>query len=72
MIDGSHRLSALSAWVNNDYGDGEISKQFYDGVIPDEQLKLAEETRKLINKKVGLYEDFKLAFHILIKFHQKL
>jgi len=61
VIDGSHRLSALSAWVNNDYGDGEISKQFYDGVIPDEQLKIAEETRKLINKKVGLYEDFRLA-----------
>ena len=61
VIDGSHRLSALSAWVNNDYGDGEISKQFYDGVIPDERLKLAEETRKLINKKVGLYEDFRLS-----------
>ena len=61
MIDGSHRLSALSAWVNNDYGDGEISKQFYDGVIPDEQLKIAGETRKLINKKVGLYEDFRRA-----------
>ena len=61
MIDGSHRLSALSAWVNNDYGDGQISKLFYDGVIPDEQLKIAEETRKLINKNVGAYEDFRLA-----------
>lgn len=61
VIDGSHRLSALSAWVNNDYGDGQISKLFYDGVIPDEQLKIAEETRKLINKKVGGYEDFRLA-----------
>jgi hypothetical protein len=37
VIDGSHRLSALYAWVNNDYGDGGISKLFYDGVIPDEQ-----------------------------------
>jgi len=61
VIDGSHRLSALSAWVNNDYGDGQISKLFYDGVIPDEQLKIAEETRKLINKNVGAYEDFRLA-----------
>ena len=61
VIDGSHRLSALSAWVNNDYGDGQISKLFYDGVIPDEQLKIAEETRKLINKKVGSYEDCRLA-----------
>src|SRR5208282_3160197 len=23
IIDGSHRVSALMAWVNNDYGDGE-------------------------------------------------
>ncbi len=50
VIDGSHRLSSLSAWVNNDYGDGKISNLFYDGVIPDEQLKISEETRKIINK----------------------
>jgi Protein of unknown function DUF262 len=61
VIDGSHRLSALSAWVNDDYGDGQISKLFYDGVIPDEQLEIAAETRKLINKKVGSYNDFRLA-----------
>jgi hypothetical protein len=29
VIDGSHRLSALAAWINDDYGDGDISKQFY-------------------------------------------
>src|SRR5260370_40967135 len=23
VIDGSHRLSALAAWINNDYGDGD-------------------------------------------------
>lgn len=61
VIDGSHRLSALSAWVNNDYGDGEISKLFYDGRIPDEQIEIAEETRKLVNKVVGSYKDFRLA-----------
>ncbi|AKG21569.1 GmrSD restriction endonuclease domain-containing protein [Calothrix sp. 336/3] len=61
VIDGSHRLSALSAWVNDDYGDGKISKFFYDGTIPDEQLEIAQETRKLINKIIGSYEDFRLA-----------
>jgi Protein of unknown function DUF262/HNH endonuclease len=61
VIDGSHRLSALSAWVNDDYGDGKISKLFYDGVIPDEQLAIAQETRKLVNKTIGTYEDFRLA-----------
>ncbi|BAT53342.1 hypothetical protein NOS3756_23020 [Nostoc sp. NIES-3756] len=61
VIDGSHRLSSLSAWVNDDYGDGTISKFFYDGVIPDEQLKIADETRKLVNKTIGSYQDFRLA-----------
>lgn len=61
VIDGSHRLSALSAWVNDDYGDGRISKLFYDNVIPDEQIRVAEETRKLVNKTIGSYEDYRLA-----------
>lgn len=61
VIDGSHRLSALFAWVNDDYGDGEISKSFYDGIIPDEQLEIAKKTRKLVNKTVGSYNDFKSA-----------
>jgi hypothetical protein len=61
VIDGSHRLSALYAWVNNDYGDGRISKLFYDGIIPDEQENIAQETRKLVNKTVSSYEDLKLA-----------
>lgn len=60
-IDGSHRLSSLFAWINDDYGDGKISKLFYDGIIPDDQLEIAEKTRKLINKQIGSYEDYKLA-----------
>jgi hypothetical protein len=61
VIDGSHRLSALSAWVNDDYGDGETSKFFYDSAIPDEQLEIAQETRRLVNKTIGSYKDFRLA-----------
>ena len=60
-IDGSHRLSSLIAWINDDYGDGEISKEFYDGIIPDEQIEIAERTRKAIRKKIGEYADYKLA-----------
>lgn len=61
VIDGSHRLSALAAWVNDDYGDGRTSKLFYDGIIPDEQLGVAMETRRLVDKAVGPYSDYRLA-----------
>ena len=61
VIDGSHRLSALAAWINNDYGDGDISKALYDGIIPEEQLDIAKEVRTLIDKKIGSYKDHKLA-----------
>lgn len=61
VIDGSHRLSSLAAWLNDDFGDGQISKKFYDGIIPEEQIKIAEQTRKLIRKKIGAYSDYKLA-----------
>lgn len=61
VIDGSHRLSSLYAWINDDFGDGKISKMFYDGIIPDDQIQLGEATKKLIRKRIGSYEDFKLA-----------
>ena len=61
VIDGSHRISALAAWVNNDYGDGMASKLFYDGIVPEEQLQVADGTRKLVEKIVGSYADFRLA-----------
>jgi hypothetical protein len=61
VIDGSHRLSSLSAWINDDFGDGKISKMFYDGIIPDDQIHLAEETKKFVRKRIGSYDDFKLA-----------
>ena len=61
VIDGSHRLSALAAWVNDDYGDNTASKIFYDGIVPDEQLQIAQETRKQVDRLVGSYKDYKLA-----------
>lgn len=57
VIDGSHRLSALAAWVNDDYGDGMQSKLFYDGVISDEQIEAAQTARRIIKKITGSYED---------------
>jgi hypothetical protein len=59
VIDGAHRLSSLAAWVQDDYGDGLTSKVFYNGVIPQEQIKSAERSRRFIKKLVGSYQDHK-------------
>ncbi len=55
VIDGSHRLSALISWVNDDYGDGKCSQEFYTYNIPEEQKIIARETRKLIDEKIGSF-----------------
>jgi hypothetical protein len=61
VIDGAHRISALASWINNNYGDGKISKQFYDSMIPREQIEGADITRKMVQKKIGLFSDYQLA-----------
>jgi hypothetical protein len=61
VIDGAHRLSALIAWVHDDYGDGVTSKRFFDGIIPEEQIAAADYTRKLIKKQIGSYADHQFA-----------
>ena len=55
VIDGAHRLSALMAWINDDYGDGNISIQFYDNKIPEEIKEYAQKARKTIDKRIGRY-----------------
>ena len=34
VIDGAHRLSAIIAWLHDDYGDGEKSRRYFQGSIP--------------------------------------
>lgn len=46
------------AWVNDDYGDGSISSQFYDNRIPEEIKDYAQISRKTIEKNVGKYSDY--------------
>lgn len=53
VIDGGHRLSALRAWLLDDYGDGVASLTYFKGSISDEQRKVAKRTRQLIDKSVG-------------------
>jgi hypothetical protein len=57
VIDGSHRLSALIAWVQDDYGAGKRSQEFWGHSIPDDQIELANRTKTLIEKEFGSYKD---------------
>lgn len=61
VIDGAHRLSALIAWVHDDYGDGEVSRRFFHNFIPEAQIKAAEKARAIVQSEVGSYRDHKVA-----------
>ncbi|HWR30671.1 MAG TPA: DUF262 domain-containing protein [Negativicutes bacterium] len=61
VIDGAHRLSALIAWVNDDYGDGFISQSFFNHEVDKEQKRIAEQTRAFVKKEVGSYKDYMTA-----------
>ena len=54
IIDGAHRLSAIIAWIMDDYGAGRQSVEFY-GRIPGEQERINDKTRELVNKRVKSY-----------------
>jgi hypothetical protein len=58
LIDGSHRISALIAWVNDDYGDGAISRDFW-GTVPPAQATLHRKTQELMNQIIGTYRDIR-------------
>src|SRR5262249_7845367 len=55
VIDGGHRLSALRAWREDDYGDRAISGAFYKSEISEQQKRIANRTRKLIEQKIGRF-----------------
>jgi len=59
VIDGAHRLSAVIAWLLDDYGDGEESIKFYNNAIPEEQRRIADKTRTLVNKEIKPWKDYK-------------
>ena len=55
VIDGGHRLSALRAWMEDDYGDRAISGEFFGGEISEEQKKVAKKARTIIEDKIGRF-----------------
>lgn len=60
-IDGAHRLSAFIAWVHDDYGDGTISKAFFQDRITKQQKEAGEAARNLVESKVGSYAALRAA-----------
>lgn len=66
IIDGGHRLSAIVAWILNDYGDGAVSKAYFgEENISKDQKKSANKTRDLIKDDkngIGLFEEYDYAF----------
>lgn len=59
VIDGGHRLSALRAWMEDDYGDGAISLEFYGGDITKRQRDIAKYARRLVEREVGRYSSLR-------------
>jgi hypothetical protein len=59
VIDGAHRLSAILAWVLDDYGDRKKSIDHSGSFIPEEQTKVAERTRELVRRTIGTYSQYK-------------
>jgi hypothetical protein len=59
VIDGGHRLSALRAWMENDYGDQAISQGFYGGEISQVQKRAAKRARDAVEAKVGRFSNLK-------------
>ena len=57
VIDGAHRLSVFIAWVNNDYGDGQISQAFFKHQIPKPQIAAAKRCRELIQAEGLVYAE---------------
>jgi len=58
VIDGGHRLSVLRAWIEDDYGDKATSQAFFGFNINENQIKAARETRRLVEKTIGSYNDW--------------
>ena len=56
VVDGAHRLSALLAWIHDDYGDKDISRAFQGHYSDSDQDAAAVATRILVNKKVGPFK----------------
>jgi hypothetical protein len=60
-IDGAHRLSAFIAWVNDDYGDGDISREFFGYDVQPAQSRFHKKTQTLMADTIGSYKQLVFA-----------
>lgn len=65
VVDGAHRLSALIAWVRNDYGAGQMSSELFKGRIPERQRLMHDQAVELVNGSVGTWDSYKASNSIL-------
>lgn len=65
VIDGAHRLSAILAWMRNDYGDKAKSLNHFGGTIDPDQRKFAERTRKLVDENIRPWAEYKDALNAM-------
>jgi hypothetical protein len=62
VIDGAHRVSAILAWIADDYGDGEKSRKFAGYQESADQIDAAKITRNLVDHGVGPFQKISEAF----------
>ena len=51
-------MSAIIAWIQDDYGAGRRSIEFY-GKIPEQQERMHQKTRELVSKRVRSYVEWR-------------
>jgi hypothetical protein len=59
VLDGAHRLSAIRAWVTNDWGDSAEAKEY--GYLEEDELRAAMRLRNKINETIGSFDDCRKA-----------
>jgi hypothetical protein len=56
VVDGAHRISAMLAWIFDDYGDGDRSRKFAGYQENTDQIAAADATREAVRVKVGTFK----------------
>ena len=51
----------MGAWINDDYGDNNISLDYYEKIYTSRAKRIAEYTRTLVNERIGSFKDYQKA-----------